>query len=400
MIFKFAASLKVAVFLLLSLAATLAAATFIESSYTTAVAQKMVYRTTWFSILLLLLGLNIAAAAIIRFPWRKRHIAFLTTHAGLLILLTGSLQTQIQGFEARLILREGEKGSVLATDKKELKILAKDQGFQQSRTIPFFVRPREGKDLVHFAVGERFSAAVDSYLPWAGSEINLVKNPTGKPVLLLDLKGQMGTVQEWLSLEESSKDELNLGPAVISLTTIPDDSSLKSFFTEKIKVNAERKGELIINIKGKVNKIPLPQKFPKELQLGDGTKIQFVRYMPHAIVENNKLVNKSDQPINPAIELVIHIQKFEPEFHTAFSKFPDFPTLHGHKESAAGVSVKFIDPDMTEAARNELAFGVTSDGKLHYRVVHRGNQTKRGVAEVGSQTELGWMGMTFTVKKF
>jgi hypothetical protein len=107
-LYRFLASLKLAVFSLSSLALSLAFATWLESSYGTATAQDFVYKSTWFAVLLAFLAINILCAALIRFPWKKRQTGFVITHAGLLILIAGSylgFRTSDEGIVAML---EGE----------------------------------------------------------------------------------------------------------------------------------------------------------------------------------------------------------------------------------------------------------------------------------------------------
>src|SRR3954468_18134114 len=89
-IYRFLASLKLAVFSLSTLAAVLSYATFFESWYGMAAVQEWIYRSKGFAILLAFLGMNILCAALIRIPWKKRQTGFVITHAGLLILLAGS----------------------------------------------------------------------------------------------------------------------------------------------------------------------------------------------------------------------------------------------------------------------------------------------------------------------
>src|SRR5690242_2845736 len=71
-VIRFFASLKLAVFLILTLAAVIAAATVIEADYGRSMAQWYIYHNRWFALLLALLGINIFTAAAVRFPW-KRH---------------------------------------------------------------------------------------------------------------------------------------------------------------------------------------------------------------------------------------------------------------------------------------------------------------------------------------
>ena len=52
---------------------------------------------------------NILAATLIRWPWRKRQVGFVVTHAGLLVLLVGAMQTFQYGIEGQVTLREGDR---------------------------------------------------------------------------------------------------------------------------------------------------------------------------------------------------------------------------------------------------------------------------------------------------
>src|SRR5579871_4715603 len=90
-VYRFLASLKLAVFSILSLAASLAYATcYVEKFYGTVAVNEWVYESAWFSILLAFLATNILCAALIRFPWKRRQTGFVVTHAGLLVLIFGA----------------------------------------------------------------------------------------------------------------------------------------------------------------------------------------------------------------------------------------------------------------------------------------------------------------------
>ena len=107
-IFRFLASLKLAVTLIVLLAAVLAAATFVEAAKGRDYARWYFYTQDWFVALLGMLGVNILAATLIRFPWKLRQFGFVVTHAGLLLLLAGSILTFLFGIDAIISLEEGE----------------------------------------------------------------------------------------------------------------------------------------------------------------------------------------------------------------------------------------------------------------------------------------------------
>src|SRR5437868_15343742 len=109
-IFRFFASLKLAVVLLAVLIIASIAGTIYESSFDAKIARAYVYGAPWFNLWLLLLGANLACSALSRWPWRKHHLAFLITHLGIITLLIGSLIGRIWGVEGTITLFKGEIG--------------------------------------------------------------------------------------------------------------------------------------------------------------------------------------------------------------------------------------------------------------------------------------------------
>jgi hypothetical protein len=107
-VYRFLASVKLAVITISTLAITLSYATFFESRYGTAAVQEWIYRSRGFAVLLAFLGANILCAALIRFPWKKRQTGFVVTHAGLLVLLAGSWYSVMTSDEGQVAFLEGE----------------------------------------------------------------------------------------------------------------------------------------------------------------------------------------------------------------------------------------------------------------------------------------------------
>src|SRR3989338_380265 len=110
-VFKFFASLRLAVALIVILGISFAAGTFIESNHGAHAAQVLIYQTKWLSVLFFLLALNLLASALDRLPWKKKHIGFLTTHLGIILMLAGSLVTQAFGIEGQVQIEEGKTES-------------------------------------------------------------------------------------------------------------------------------------------------------------------------------------------------------------------------------------------------------------------------------------------------
>ncbi|MFZ3377848.1 MAG: hypothetical protein WA183_20060, partial [Chthoniobacterales bacterium] len=122
-IFEFFASLKLAVVLLAVLIVAAIAGTIYESSFDAKVARAYVYGAPWFNAWLVLLGINLTASALSRWPWKKYHSAFLITHLGIITLLIGSLVGRIFGVEGTITLFKGDPPTNrLLVDQHQLRV--------------------------------------------------------------------------------------------------------------------------------------------------------------------------------------------------------------------------------------------------------------------------------------
>jgi hypothetical protein len=133
-IYRFFASLKLAVLSLITLASVLAYATFFESRHGTHAAQEWIYRSPAFAFLLAALGANVLCAALIRFRWDDRQkgwarwqTGFVITHAGLLVVLLGSWITLQTSDEGQVMLLENETtDQMVRTDHSVIRVQALD----------------------------------------------------------------------------------------------------------------------------------------------------------------------------------------------------------------------------------------------------------------------------------
>jgi hypothetical protein len=221
-IYRFLASLKLAVISLGTLAAVLAYATFFESWYGASAVQEWIYRSKGFAILLAFLGANILCAALIRYPWKKRQIGFLITHAGLLVLLAGSLRSVYTADEGQVGMLEGDvKNQLVRIDYPVIRVRPLDPKTHEPTReyeLPFrpgnFAwgpgqpRPRgffgtlahavtfgafdEGTDKgeVLTESGDPFQLTVKNHLPASAFAVALEADPNGTPMALIRVKAK------------------------------------------------------------------------------------------------------------------------------------------------------------------------------------------------------------------
>jgi len=118
MIFRFLASLKLAVICLGTLSATLAVGTWFNSRFGQNAVNEYIYQTKGFALLMAFLGINVLCAALIRYPWTKRQTGFLITHVGLLVVIGGSWWAAQTSDEGQLGMKEGDTSSRLIRNHK------------------------------------------------------------------------------------------------------------------------------------------------------------------------------------------------------------------------------------------------------------------------------------------
>lgn len=90
--------------LLLTIAIACAFATFTESRWSAKAAYAFIYNAPWFNAWLLLLCINLLCSAFTRWPWKRKHIGFVTTHMGIILLLIGAMIGRTWGLEANVTL--------------------------------------------------------------------------------------------------------------------------------------------------------------------------------------------------------------------------------------------------------------------------------------------------------
>jgi hypothetical protein len=125
--FRVFASLQLAISLLSFFTLSLILATLLESWHSGAIAQQLVYKTWWFTLLLFLLGTNILCAALKKmdleklrrgsWPWKNYQTGFLVTHLGLITLVFGGLLTALAGEDGQMVMIDTDDAAILRKAK-------------------------------------------------------------------------------------------------------------------------------------------------------------------------------------------------------------------------------------------------------------------------------------------
>ena len=102
------ASLRLSVVVMVTIGSICAYATFYEMRHGTPAVQRDIYGRPGSRCLLGLLGLNVLASMLSRWPWSKHQVGFVAAHVGILLVLVGSVVSLYRGLDSSMALYEGE----------------------------------------------------------------------------------------------------------------------------------------------------------------------------------------------------------------------------------------------------------------------------------------------------
>lgn len=121
---KMFCSIYATIVLLAVYAVLCAVATFIESdaAYGIQAAQDMIYRSSMFNIVHLLLLLNLIGVFVYRKVWKSKKYYSIILHLSFIIILLGAALTRFFGFEGVVHIREHEASNVIMTSDEYLNI--------------------------------------------------------------------------------------------------------------------------------------------------------------------------------------------------------------------------------------------------------------------------------------
>ncbi len=105
-------------FLVLTLAFSMALATFIENDFGVAASRNAVYNSWWFEVLLLLFIVNMLGSIIINKTYKKKKLSIFLFHFSFFIILLGAAVTRYISYEGSMHIREGESSDLFTSSDK------------------------------------------------------------------------------------------------------------------------------------------------------------------------------------------------------------------------------------------------------------------------------------------
>lgn len=190
---------------ILSFALAIAIATFIENDFGTSSAQKVIYKTWWFTTLLVLFSITIVVN-IFRFRMIvQKKWPLLLFHIAMIVILLGAAVTRYFGYDGIMHIRENEVSNTFLSSDTYLQFKAykDEQTFEFDEPVLFATLGNNhwnesyliGNDLIDFEVIE--------FIP---NPIQVLEaDPDGQPIIKLVIAGAGGREEYFVPFGEARR---------------------------------------------------------------------------------------------------------------------------------------------------------------------------------------------------
>lgn len=330
-------SLRIAVPLLVTIGGVLAWGTIYETRFGTPAAQRFVYQSWWFQGVLGFLAINLAIAALRRWPWQRRHAPFLLAHLGLILILVGGVLGGRFGVEGQLIIPEGETSNTLELPAKLLLVHQPNPGRHQAIPVAFESRAwqRAPRFTVPLALEKGpVALTVDRYYPDAVTTERIEGGGTDDwPAVQVGVTHDGHEALEWLLARDPERFGLRWGPVHLLFLEARDAAHLAQLAGRAS--SAPPRGVVTVHLEshGTPVRFPVPSQFDRALPVpGTPYQVTFKRYFPDFVIDESGPSTRSDQPNNPAVALTLSGPEGT-DAYLLFALHPEISTMHGWRHT-------------------------------------------------------------------
>ena len=190
---------------ILLFAISIAVATFIENDFGTSSAQKVIFKSWWFELLLFLFSVTIIVN-IIKFKMiKQKKWPLLLFHGAIIIILFGAALTRYVGFEGMMHIRENDTSNSFLSSNTFLnfKVIKDDETFNFSEKVLFATLGNNDWDESFLVGNDLIEIKVRQFIPNPKQVLN--ESIDGKPILKIVVAGINGREEYFLSKGETKR---------------------------------------------------------------------------------------------------------------------------------------------------------------------------------------------------
>ena len=323
-----------AVGLLLSLGAVLAWGTIYEARFGTAAVQRFVYQAWWFQGLLAFLAVNLAVAALERYPWKRRHVPFVLAHIGIILILLGGMLGGRFGVNGQLIIPEGQAERVLQLPGSLLVISQPNPGLQQVFPTRFETQAwvREPNTVFPVTIdGRAIRLTVDRYYPDAVTSQTVSSDGQEEnPAVHLLVRHEEQQDALWLFARDPERFGVGWGAGHL-LFLEPDTEEQFNRLLRSNPGAVPPRGVVTLRFddSGRTVELPVPDERGRTIEVkGTPYHITFKDYFPDFAITEQGPTSRSAQPKNPAVSFTLTGPEGT-DAHLLFALHPEIPAMHG-----------------------------------------------------------------------
>ena len=182
-------SMKTMVILMAIFAFSIGYATIVENDFGTMTAKAEIYNASWFTILLILLGMNLVLNILKYKMYSFKKINIFIFHSAFIIILLGAAVTRYIGFEGTMHIRNGETSSTMLSAQSYFDVEALSGNKKVTSSQNIYLSKKGDNDLESdlSVNGKKVHVELIKYIPNATQKV--VEDKNGKPMLSLMVTG-------------------------------------------------------------------------------------------------------------------------------------------------------------------------------------------------------------------
>ncbi|MDX1462551.1 MAG: cytochrome c biogenesis protein CcsA [Marinirhabdus sp.] len=267
-------------------AVAIGVATFIENDFGTSAAQKVVYRTRWFELLLVLFGATIVYNIVQYRMIQQKKWALLLFHASIIVIILGAGVTRYFGFEGVMHIRENNTANSFLSAETFLKFEVQKDGTTYTFDEPvLFASLGNNSFEESYLIGDDLiEIELKDFVP--NPTQNFATSPDGRPTLKLVVAGPQGREEYFIQQGQTRRIgnltynfKGSLMPGAINLKLEDEALYINSGKTLTQTVMATQKRDTLI---GSNAYVPLKL---RSLYSDGSNNFVFAEYNPSATVE-------------------------------------------------------------------------------------------------------------------
>lgn len=333
---QFFASLRLTMFLLISLAGAMALGTIYEAEQGTPAARVVFYRAWWFDCLLLLLAGNIIGCTYLRRPKRTTRWAYLLMHQAIIVIFVGGLIGRWWGTEGQLVFAEGQTRSSLLSDRNVLKVkfASGDEYMFQTDVIDAFPR-QQRPDHTYSLNRHGVKLRVKTFFPDHSLEPGAIVGDAGDPAAVhLEFTQGRQKARQWM-FTGKHEDAVSFGGLPVNVRdggVLDPQAALPPVGGVLELIGEGGSFHHLLPIEGNLRKTTTFEGTPWKVTVLEAYR----RFTMH----EGKPVDRPHGEDNPAVIFRLEGPTGS-ENRVAFSQYPDFDSEHGRQASKVTAKYHF-----------------------------------------------------------